>query len=118
VIHSDNDFASVAYLRIKSATLEDKEESSVNPTVPPVLEEPYEKIRETIQKYIQTNQMSVKRQAYSPQDAVVHFATSSRKLGGWTVISSVHRNLARQMPPASVEDEVTECFGILGGSHS
>ncbi|KAF9818346.1 hypothetical protein IEO21_02861 [Rhodonia placenta] len=51
VIHSDNDFATVAYLRIKNATLEDKHSRlPIQPTVPSLLSEAFEQIHHTVHK--------------------------------------------------------------------
>ena len=106
----------MAYLRIKSASLEDKEEAPDEPTVPPLLDEPYEELRDIVANCIDAQQTEYHARNYNPEDATYFFAPSSRKVGDWVIVSSVHRNLSTQTQSASIEEEVTECFHILRGS--
>lgn len=115
VIHSDNDFATVAYLRIKNAVLEDKDAVPINPAVPSQLEERFEELHEDIANYLQSKQSEVKPLSYDPEAAVLFFASTSRRVDDWVVVSSIHRNLSRGMHAIPIEDEVTECFQTLKG---
>ncbi|KAJ3554772.1 hypothetical protein NM688_g2937 [Phlebia brevispora] len=113
VIHSDNDFATVAYLRIKYVVLEEKEEpSSIDPAVPPVYEAEYDEVRLAVEHSLKSSESSIPAPEYAPGDAVLYFAPSSKAIGPWVAITDVHRNLSGTSPP-SIEDEVHECFGVL-----
>ncbi|KIP07008.1 hypothetical protein PHLGIDRAFT_106172 [Phlebiopsis gigantea 11061_1 CR5-6] len=113
VIHSDNDFATVAYLRIKNAVLEDKDAAPINPAVPSQLEERFEELHEEMGDSLQSKQSEVKPPSYDPEAAVLFFASTSRRVDHWVVVSSIHRNLSRGMHAIPIEDEVTECFQTL-----
>ena len=55
VVHSDNDFATVAYLRIKKASLQPKTSpstaDSLDVTVPPVLTEAFSDLRDMVSNH-------------------------------------------------------------------
>lgn len=116
VIHSDSDFATVAYLRIKSAALEEKEEILVDPPVPPLLEEKYDALREIVEQSLRSTQHNVSSPPYDLKAAIMHYPATSKEVGPWVVISAVHGDIQRDSP-VSVEDEVRQCFrGIEGQS--
>lgn len=116
VIHSDNDFATVAYLRVKEAELEPKEVGSEAPilSVPPLLEEKYsELLEEDLEAGHDISSLSLEEKSDLPraagQDLV--FPTRSRKVQDWISVASVQR--AAESADMSIEEEVTECFKIL-----
>lgn len=125
VIHSDNDFATVAYLRIKEAGLDEKESSSY-PTMrlPPLLSEPYEDIIRVLQStdattpFFDENEMHIPntltpnedRQLQSPIGC--ELPPNSMTLGHWVVTSSL-RKLSTQA--LTIPEEVRHCFSLLQG---
>lgn len=108
VIHSDSDFATVAYLRVRRAVLEEKTEPvAVNPAVPTLLEERYQNIREIIEQSLPPPQQS-ERPQYQPGDYILYFPNPpANRNARWVVIPNV---LVLTRSPMSLEDEVTECF--------
>lgn len=113
VIHSDNDFATVAYLRIKSATLEPKSSVGINPQIPPLLEDEYDSIRIAVEESQDMHGPVVDIPKYSPESSVLYWPPSTKLLGPWVAITNVHRRLVGG--EISIEDEVRECFCQLQG---
>ena len=71
VIHSDNDFATVAYLRIKSGTLEGKTSAeSIDPVIPNLLEEAFEEVRSALEQSLRSASTLDDKPEYAPDDAV------------------------------------------------
>ena len=116
IIHSDNDFATVAYVRIKNATLEPKD-STISPSVhvPPLLEPGFFEVHNAAKE----SEGSVTR----PPDA--HFDSSQfrfapargimiKRLGRWVAISNVQRN-TDVSAEITMEEEVEQCFRNLKG---
>ncbi|KAL1755302.1 hypothetical protein FB107DRAFT_275021 [Schizophyllum commune] len=114
VIHSDNDFATVAYLRIKSATLETKPESSAHfeVAIPPLLDEDVTDVREAVEKSHSVDVprpdgdfLSLESPGTLPKDISV------REAENWVAIG----NIQHTSPDAdlSLEDEMTACFELL-----
>lgn len=115
MIHSDNDFATVAYLRIKSATLQDKEKVEPAPTVPSLLEEEYEEIQNRVQKRSDSEQHTISPSPpYAPADAVFFFPSSASRRESWIAITATRTR--RFDEEISLEDEVHECFRVLQGT--
>ena len=120
VVHSDNDFASVAYLRIKKASLQPKTSPSTADslivTVPPVLTESFSDLRDMVSNRASSHH----RDASVMTDMRSSVSVSSpdpisRKLGRWVAVANVQRNLCEQQLEVSLEDEVRECFETLKG---
>ncbi|KAJ6515757.1 hypothetical protein C8R45DRAFT_1140671 [Mycena sanguinolenta] len=110
VIHSDNDFATVAYLRIKKATLQPK--SFAEPPilqVPAVLDDAYVQVRDSVAS-LKVQEES--QQDTRPQPASRFLGTNaqSRKLGSWIAVSNVHSNTESGQP---IEEEVAQCFASV-----
>ncbi|EPQ59934.1 hypothetical protein GLOTRDRAFT_125792 [Gloeophyllum trabeum ATCC 11539] len=114
IIHSDNSFASVAYLRVKHAELVQKDGASENtvPT-PPLLEGTFLELKDTISQ-LQTAEIR------SPQDDIqfayeirpyLHGSAGSRMLNDWASVTNIHRNLDDH--EITLEEEVRECFSKL-----
>ncbi|KAF8484914.1 hypothetical protein DFH94DRAFT_837050 [Russula ochroleuca] len=116
VIHSDSDFATVAFLRIRGASLEPKTEQAADPAVPPLLDPPYLQAAEYIQAGLINNGQTpgrIQPQMYSKRALGIELvAPTSRHLDNWISIGNIHRDLrdASDMP---LENEVRECFHIL-----
>ncbi|KAF9019236.1 adenine nucleotide alpha hydrolases-like protein [Hymenopellis radicata] len=107
VIHSDNDFASVAYLRIKSATLVPKSES-FDPTtirVPPLLDgHSGESIPLDEESLIPTS-------LFQSSEGSSHPSESSIKRGNWVSVANIQTVLDTR--DLSISDEVSSCFELL-----
>ncbi|KAI0284373.1 hypothetical protein BGY98DRAFT_1087615 [Russula aff. rugulosa BPL654] len=106
VIHSDNDFATVAFLRIRRASLEAKREQEADIAV-----------AEHIQAELTNDGQSPGRtqsQIYSNRalDIELMAPSISRCLDNWISVGNIHRDL-RDVSDMPLEDEVRECFHIL-----
>ncbi|KAG2013521.1 hypothetical protein CC2G_010422 [Coprinopsis cinerea AmutBmut pab1-1] len=112
VIHSDNDFATVAYLRVKKGALEPKPDIVQGAlSIPPLLEDPYIDLEATLKgSHIEFS---------SPREWTGSFPSqlppSSHKRGNWVAVSNVHRSVPLGAPAADlpISEEVEECFSIL-----
>ncbi|KAJ7904650.1 hypothetical protein B0H14DRAFT_2663796 [Mycena olivaceomarginata] len=93
VIHSDSDFATVAYLRIKDATLQPK--SIAEPLVfhvPEVLDEAFAVVRDRVTSIEVQEESPVKygqSQPIQPSSHAESNDTRSRKLDSWVAVSNV-----------------------------
>ncbi|GJE84099.1 diphthine--ammonia ligase [Phanerochaete sordida] len=113
VIHSDSDFATVAYLRVKNATLEEKVAVTVDPTVPPVLEESYDSVRESVEQSLRSQNQSVEMLPYDAEAAILYYpGQSAKRVGSWVVVPYVHGDIDRDST-VPIEDEVKQCFQKL-----
>lgn len=113
MIHSDNDFASVAYLRIKGARLEEKVATTIDVKPPPLLEDEYVTVYKAVSQSQQAH--SITSQALIKSFSFLHPNASlirSRQVGPWVSISNV------QSPSegSTLQDEVKTCFKLLIGS--
>ncbi|KAF7301802.1 Diphthami-syn-2 domain-containing protein [Mycena indigotica] len=108
VIHSDNDFATVAFLRVKKAALQDKEApSGADFDVPELLDEDTAVIEVDIPHVVDA---SATIDANNHKHIVRHAGTQSREINGWVSVGNV---VATTEEEISVEQEVRECFQIL-----
>ena len=110
VVHSDNEFATVAYLRIKDAYLADKDEPSHPPvTAPPLLLPEFQDLETHLRELIPSSQI------LKPSDTGGRrvISASSCKIDGWICISNVQRV---DEGPQSIGEEVASCFKILEGA--
>jgi len=114
VVHSDNAFATVAYLRITNAILIPKENPNVHLlTVPPLLENEFLSVQDKLQEEMDVNKWPVidsKNLGLSP---VIN--CSSSRVGNWVSVCNVQRCSLEPQRVMSLEDEVEECFTILQG---
>ncbi|KAJ7590852.1 hypothetical protein C8J56DRAFT_1134729 [Mycena floridula] len=110
VIHSDNDFATVAFLRVRSAHLEPKQHLlSVEVGVPPLLDE----IGSRIQDIVLPNDLP--SQTRTVNDGLANsaeFRVASIKRGSWISVTNVQADL-KDGYVISFQDEVRECFLTL-----
>lgn len=100
-------------MRIKRATLVHKEEVDVMPAIPALLDEHYEEIRDSVEHAIKSEELSPPPE-YEPEDAILFFPDSSRRLGQWVTVNASRQLLL--MEELSLEDEVTQCFASLQGT--
>ncbi|KAI1795151.1 hypothetical protein LXA43DRAFT_1110751 [Ganoderma leucocontextum] len=114
VVHSDNDFATVAYLRIKTASLVAKEnpiESQV--TVPPILSETFSCLRDVISGIPLSQPVVHARTSAERTVPIAAPVAPSKRVGNWIAVTNVQREVGEQVGEISVEDEVRECFETL-----
>ncbi|KZT26860.1 hypothetical protein NEOLEDRAFT_1161800, partial [Neolentinus lepideus HHB14362 ss-1] len=114
VIHSDNDFASVSYLRVKGAALEPKEDPSDSSVkVPPLLEDEFSMLEDALSNLQAVEQpescdiMNLEYQ-YRPY---LYGSAASRMRSDWAAVTNIHRNI--DDAKITLEEEVRECFGKL-----
>ena len=117
VIHSDNSFATVAFLRIKDAVLESKSAESLTASIPPLLSDQYNAVRNTILSSQEKSRTAELPSMNQPALTFNHstMATSSLQKNNWVAISNVQTNGFQSESDMTVEEEVTKCFQILTG---
>lgn len=115
VIHSDNDFATVAYLRIKNASLEPKESAAIDPTVPQLLDDTYDSVRQAAE--LNSNPEPVLSiPQFKAKEHLLHlYLQSSHKIGPWVTVTNVESTTILGDTSISLEHEVRECFETLRG---
>lgn len=116
VIHSDSDFATVAFLRIRRVSLDLKAEQSPDIAVPALLDDPYRHVERDIQARMSNDDDSLGR-IQTPNYPDWALGTrlpvpTSRYMGNWIAIGNVHRE-SRDTSYMPLEDEVRECFHVL-----
>ena len=120
MIHSDSDFATVAFLRIKDARLEPKCEASMpDVAVPNLLDEEFMAMADTIsesQSVTEEVEISV-HQPLVQQPASPHLPLSVKRAGDWISIANIHRDTTTDIADISLDMEVQECFQILQSQH-
>ncbi|KAH8105926.1 hypothetical protein BXZ70DRAFT_998103 [Cristinia sonorae] len=108
VIHSDSDFATVAYLRVLKGVLEEKQPQAVELVIPPLLENDFVAVQNLAKNALLIS--SPAPDIYPiPVSIPCSSASSSSK---WVAIADI------QVQPGldfelSIEDEARECFKIL-----
>jgi diphthine-ammonia ligase len=114
VIHSDNGFATVAYLRIKGATLQEEPESGVDLIVPPLLEADFSRV-ETILRGHQSPDTSTRAvsEPATRKSADPSCGPSHSRRGDWVAVGNVQYVTGQAI---TFEEEVTQCFCELQGS--
>ncbi|KAK0206371.1 hypothetical protein DFS33DRAFT_1419360 [Desarmillaria ectypa] len=111
VIHSDNDFATVAYLRVKNAILLPKDPTTLDVLVPPLLISPmYDSILQTITSEELSSSHLLSSGAPTDSKAQCEFGVLSTRVGPWITVSNVQ---SQNQDNVTVEEEVTECFSLL-----
>jgi diphthine-ammonia ligase len=117
VIHSDNDWATVAYLRVKSAALEPKKITAIGATlfalpIPRLLDENFSDICNELLRLPAIPPTQHPVAAHIEQD-YLGFPTSSRCVGDWVGVSNVQ--VISPLTDITIEDEVVMCFHNLSG---
>ncbi|KAF8914026.1 hypothetical protein CPB84DRAFT_1758186 [Gymnopilus junonius] len=116
VIHSDNDFASVAFLRVKSAELVPKT-SIPYPTafIPPILEGVFIDVKSATlvgQSNPEAEEPTTINNSPTFYHPAVNLATIRRQ-GHWVVVSNVQATESLHDSDVTIEEEVSECFNKL-----
>lgn len=116
VIHADNDFATVAYLRIKNAILERKDEDyDEDIYVPPLLEDDLLGVRDAILLSQESSSSTPLDRQYDTSEELDLIESSSKTLESWFAVSNIHCDTQYLASERTVEDEAIECFRILEG---
>ncbi|KAJ7507949.1 hypothetical protein B0H11DRAFT_1849356 [Mycena galericulata] len=114
VIHSDSGFATVAFLRIKTATLHPKAPAvPMLLDVPDVLGEEFAFVQQSITQ-LQSNPSPTRTPIShpAPSSRIQSFKPRSRKIDSWIAVSNVcSTNNVKY--GQSIEAEVRECFAVL-----
>lgn len=116
VIHSDNDFATVAYLRIRNAVLIPKEEArTAEPRRPPLLESRFTEVLDKVTESPTSEEPSPSSGGEIPDNTnlISEFSTRDKQIGPWVAIGNVQRTTQGEI---SVADEVRECLHLLEGA--
>jgi diphthine-ammonia ligase len=116
VIHSDNDFATVAFLRITDAVLEAKPEAQVTRlAVPPLLEPEFTLVHDAVLQSEGTIELTQTDRDSDPNHSLNQMtaATTSMRLGSWVSVADIQRDVPDGDTGISFEGEVRECFNIL-----
>ncbi|KAI9512204.1 hypothetical protein F5148DRAFT_1164787 [Russula earlei] len=116
VIHSDSGFATVAFLRVRRASLGPKPDQSRGLAVPALLDTPYLQVAKIIQAgLLNDDQIPGRIQTPGYSDRVIGNqpdVPNSSCVGNWISVANVHRDF-RDASEVSLGDEVRECFHIL-----
>ena len=114
MIHSDSDFATVAYLRIWKAGLAPKSTVGYTVDVPPLLDDKYATMVLDLHDYPSAESHT---SASGIHERVADTYPSSISKGSWVSVTNIQRSngLHDAFPEMTIEDEVTECFGIMKG---
>ncbi|KAF8351342.1 hypothetical protein F5887DRAFT_875574 [Amanita rubescens] len=112
VVHSDDGFATVAYLRVRKASLVPKPAAVYTVPVPPLLEDKYAMMAVDLDSHF-----SLESNAHANAPDVYDTSPSSMSRGPWVSVSNIQRSNGSRdaFPEITIEDEVTECFGIMKG---
>jgi diphthine-ammonia ligase len=113
VIHSDSDFATVAYLRVKTARLDQKAIAPLPVAVPELLEDEFEQINNAaLQRDTHSARLTGLASPFISQADIQaeHLATTSTKQYPWVAIGGIQ---SAGSPEQSIEDEVRECFSQI-----
>lgn len=106
----------MAYLRIKNATLERKDEDYVDDIyVPPLLEDDLLRVRDAILLSQESSGPSTLETQYDASSAIDLAEPSSRALDSWFAVSNIHCDTQYLACERTIEDEVLECFRKLEG---
>lgn len=114
MIHSDSDFATVAYLRIGKASLAPKSTVGYTVDVPPLLGDQYATMVVDLHGYPSSESHT---STSGIHERVADIYPSSTSKGSWVSVTNIQRSngLHGGFPEITIEDEVTECFGIMKG---
>ncbi|KAF9495435.1 hypothetical protein BDN71DRAFT_1495916 [Pleurotus eryngii] len=116
VIHSDSDFATVAFLRIKEASLEDKPiNEDFDLAVPSVLQAKPQMIYEKLQEHDAGLVNSTSPSFVEPFVESSQGTTTTNENGAWISVSNVQANESGATGRMSIEEEVRQCFELLLG---
>ena len=108
VVHSDDGFATVAYLRVRKASLVPKPAAVYTIPVPPLLEDKFATM---------ASHFSPESNAHASAPDTSDTSPTSASRGSWVSVSNIQRSNGSRdaFPKITIEDEVTECFEIMKG---
>lgn len=117
MIHSDHDFATVAFLRVKNATLVAKPNPpSFDVYVPSILNGVSTAVRDAVLESQNIPDTEAHRtQAIDSSSESQDL--SCRKIGPWVAVTNIQACSQRDVE-YTIEDEVKECFRILHGMYA
>ncbi|KIM90928.1 hypothetical protein PILCRDRAFT_811423 [Piloderma croceum F 1598] len=114
VVHADNDFATVAFLRIKNASLDPKDVQYFEDVhVPLLLDDSLLSIRDAVLRSQESTTSTVVLADPVPNFEFSMPNSSSQRLDSWVAVANVHRELKESVSNVTIEDEVKECFQKL-----
>ncbi|KAF9008948.1 hypothetical protein BDQ17DRAFT_1398065 [Cyathus striatus] len=114
VIHSDNDFATVAFLRLKNAVLEKKADLKDHDiAIPLLLDEQCEQLQESLIANECSKQVLPVLADLNKIQYCVEAPVTCRVNGPWICVSNVECDINSFSQGMSIEDEVRECFRIV-----
>ncbi|CCL99449.1 uncharacterized protein FIBRA_01467 [Fibroporia radiculosa] len=114
VVHTDGDFAVVAYLRIKDAVLKSKSSCEIpNPAIPHILPKSYQELSAVVAEQVSTT-ADVPNSSYlsSLHGAEPLPLIRSQQVGSFVTVANVSRTGESDM---TIEEEVQACFQQLEG---
>ncbi|KAG6821596.1 hypothetical protein H0H93_000105 [Arthromyces matolae] len=112
VIHSDNAFATVAFLRIKNAHLEAKSPlPDFTLKIPDLLDEEFVALRDAVEVTMPC--IRTERPILLPTEEPGIGAAGSRRIGPWVSVCDITRDIREPVVALTIEEEVTECFKAL-----
>jgi diphthine-ammonia ligase len=115
VVLSDDRFATVAYLRIKKAILEEKEApTEINVAIPPLLSPTYAKLAEDVERICERSDSGATEKPLPSFFALQPNGITTHRTGKWVAFGNLTaaESLGAQ---AVLEDEVLSCFRALHG---
>lgn len=116
VMHTENDFAPVAYLRIKRASLHPKESSTNKKVeVTPLLEDRFAELKDTVESLVL--EVNSSGGAYAPPTNKGHSIPDRpliRAIESWLAVGNIHKepSLGSEI---TLDHEVRDCFLQLQG---
>lgn len=112
MVHSDDGFATVAYLRVRKASLVPKPVAVYTVAVPPLLDNKYVTMAVDLNSHL-----SLESNVHASAPDIYDTSLSSTSRGPWVSISNIQRSSGSRdaFAEMTIEDEVTECFGIMKG---
>lgn len=114
VVHSDNGFAAVSYLRINGATLEEKQESGGNLTVPPLLEAGFARIQTLLlERHSADAPTRAVPEPVTCRTTIRHRGLPTSRTGNWVAVGNVYCEIGQDI---TFEEEVAQCFHDLQGT--
>ena len=115
-MHSDNDFATVAYVRIKNASLVPKEcPQALQLAIPPLFSEPFSDITNITSRFTQIGS-AVPSSEEPVSDTLSVSLASTKRMGKWIAIANVQLDESQRKSDLPLEDEVHYCFETVKGN--
>ncbi|KAG6903505.1 hypothetical protein C0995_005528 [Termitomyces sp. Mi166 len=114
VIHSDNSFATVAFLRIKKARLEAKPPlQDFKLDIPGILDDDYAALNDAVKQSMPPTAIKIKKWEPTHSNVLKISPAGGRQVGSWVSISNIERAIQDPSVSLTIEEEVGECFKLL-----